>query len=97
MGIAQMFAAVKPVVMQQGVAHGTPALRNLHTLTLGKKKHPKKRKHKVKAKGTHKRRKAKKSHHATVHTVKGSRAAKTHMAKLRALRGTKKTAVTAGA
>lgn len=86
----------KPPVLQQGVHHQTPAVKQLHALahagTTGTRKR-KKKGHVAKGAKTHKAHKAKKAHTKTrsgkSHLVAGSAAAKKHMAALRKLRGKK--------
>lgn len=86
--------APKPVHVQQGVAHGTPATRQIHALALGTSRSSTTRKRRSSSTGKKKAPRTRKASTATAtagrsgkaHLVKGSAAAKRKMAQLRAMR-----------
>lgn len=93
--------ARKPAVVQHGVAHGTPAFRQIHSLAMGgtsstgTRKRRSTGKKKAAAAPATRTRKAKSPRRATAarsgkaQLVKGSAAARKYMASLRAMRGKK--------
>jgi len=89
MSVNSIHAATKPAVAQHGVAHATPATRQIHALAFGTAKATgtKKRRTKKASSSSSSSSRPRKARSSSSGLVKGSSAAKAHMAALRKLRG----------